>query len=614
MANSYEYEFKKEDAERFASLVHAQVQIRGNEMQFKRCPYCGGGQHHDEKTFSINLTTGQFNCLRGSCGASGNMITLLQDFEGFTLGNSSLDDYYLKRERKYRTYPSTYKIEVKDPAIKYLEKRGIPETITRQYEITVRKDNDSVLVFPFKDETNEICFVKYRNLDYVKGESKKSKEWCQKNCKPILFGMNHCNFENHTLVITEGQIDSLSCAAAGIENAVSVPTGKNGFTWVPHCFNFLGRFDELIVFGDYEDGEISLLTKMGATFHGRIKHVRPEDYKDCKDANEILQKYGVDAIRDCINNAVDLPVKGLKKLKDIQRISLKDKEVFKTDIEELDKKCTFYFGELIILTGAAGEGKSTLASQWATMAMSQNYSTMIYSGEMQSWLVKDWLDFQIAGKHNLNNRNDITEETYKLMVDSPMYERLYLYDLDDIENNQDRFLKIMIEGIQQYGIRFIVIDNLMTVMDYNDNLELNDAQTAYTKKLAKIAQDHDVIIVLIVHPRKSKAGMFSNDDVAGSSNIINRAHKVIRYARPTKEFTDMDGKKWTKEELYDCGIRELTVLKDRLTGKTISQGILLYFEEATKRIATNKQFNWHLSWENINDGFRPAEDHDEIPF
>lgn len=607
------YEFDKEDAFRFANVVGIEHFQKGNELHFKYCPICHGGKNKDRDTFSINLTTGTWNCKRGSCNRKGNMIELAREFDGFSLGSDGIDDYYLKRERfrKFVRKP----IKSKDAAVEYLKKRGIPASITKQYEITMKKDDQNIMVFPFIDEKDNMWFIKYRNINYKKGETKGSKEWCESNRKPILFGMNHCNFENHTLVMTEGQIDSLSCAAAGIENAVSVPLGKGAFTWVPYCYNFISRFDELIVFGDYEDGEISLLDGMKTRFNGTVKFVRPEDYRDCKDANEILVKYGSGAIRQCIENAEPIPVPGLKKFTEIQRMSLKDLDYMKTGISAIDEKCKFYFGELIILTGAAGEGKSTMASQWATMAIDQGYATMIYSGEMQSWMVKNWMDLQIAGRHNLNDYDDLTEDTYKRMTESEMYKRLYAYELpedDDDGKIQQKLIDIMLKGIKQYGIRFIVIDNLMTVLDCDGSLELNEAQTIYTRKLAKIAQSHGVIIVLIVHPRKSKTGVFSNDDIAGSSNIVNRAHKTIRYSRMSKDFTDEDGVFWSKESIADSPIRELTILKDRLTGKTISTGIPLYFEEYTKRISENKDFSWQLSWE-TDGGFKDVN-LDEIPF
>ena len=39
------------------------------------------------------------------------------------------------------------------------------------------------------------------------------------------------------LVITEGQIDSLTLAECGVPNAVSVPNGCNGFTFLENVWD-----------------------------------------------------------------------------------------------------------------------------------------------------------------------------------------------------------------------------------------------------------------------------------------------------------------------------------------------------------------------------------------
>ena len=78
------YEFDKEDAYRFARERGISAKRRGNELQFRRCPYCGE-LTNDKETFAINLETGQFKCLRASCGAKGYMLTLAREFD-FSLG------------------------------------------------------------------------------------------------------------------------------------------------------------------------------------------------------------------------------------------------------------------------------------------------------------------------------------------------------------------------------------------------------------------------------------------------------------------------------------------------------------------------------------------------
>ena len=99
MANIYD--FSPEDAERFASHVGIKARRRGNELTFNWCPYCYGGGK-DKETFSINLETGVFKCLRASCSIQGNMITLARDF-GFSLGRDA-DAYYSLKWQRFKSF------------------------------------------------------------------------------------------------------------------------------------------------------------------------------------------------------------------------------------------------------------------------------------------------------------------------------------------------------------------------------------------------------------------------------------------------------------------------------------------------------------------------------
>ena len=244
------YEFKVEDAERFAREHGGEAKHKGKELVFKYCPFCRGGKKPDKYTFAINLETGRFNCQRGSCGRKGNMITLSQEFD-FELSGAASHYYNFTDSNmntpngSFRRFKDAHKqIISKDGAVQYMKSRGISEEVCRKYEITIHDKDKQRIVFPFKDEDGKIQFVKYRNTDPER-IAKGSKEFCEPNCMPILFGMNHCQ-DYERLVITEGQIDSLSVTEAGVPNAVSVPTGKNGFTWVPHCWDFVKKFKEIV--------------------------------------------------------------------------------------------------------------------------------------------------------------------------------------------------------------------------------------------------------------------------------------------------------------------------------------------------------------------------------
>ena len=617
MSSEY-YQFKREDAERFAAERGARTKRRGNELQFQTCPYCGSTE--DKFTFSINLDTGLFKCMRASCNAHGNMITLAKDFN-FSLGDA--DEYYRPR-RKYITLKREGgKPEPTEEAVSYLESRGISRKTVERYHITTRKDNDKVLAFPFYDENDELQFVKYRKTDFDKTRDK-NKEWCQRGCKPILFGMDNCKpRDNGRLVLTEGQIDSLSVAEAFDNrediNVVSVPTGANGFTWVPYCWDFLGKFRSLYVFGDYEHGKITLLDEMARRFHGSVYHVRPEDYQGCKDANELLLKHGKEAVRNAVNNAAQIENPRIKKLADVERVDISQLQKISTGIGTLDALLGgFYFGQLVVLTGRCGDGKSTLANQFVAYAIRDRKTVFYYSGELMDWYVQDWFDRQAAGPSHINKI--VAENGHEeYAVDGSCIDQIhawyedycYLYDnsiLTEEDTEEEKITETIQNAIAQYGCKVIVIDNLMTALADDLASDLYRQQTQFVRMLAKIAKRDNVLIILIAHPRKRNADTFENDDIAGTANITNLADVVLQYSRPkNKELENMP---------EPCD-RLLRVTKNRMFGKTDS--IRLWFDEASKRISRTSSpsgFRWLIGWEKPldPDGFRSIDELDDIPF
>lgn len=603
------YEFDREDAIRFGNEIGAKFRVKGDEMQFDRCPYClGGHSGKDHGTFSINLKTGQFKCLRASCNAHGNMITLARDFN-FSLGPEA-DEYYAPKKR-FRNIHKKEKPQTKPAAITYLESRGISAAVAEQYNITTQRDHDNILVFPFYDENNILQFVKYRKTDFDK-EKDKNKEWCERNCKPILFGMNHCDPEVPTLVLTEGQIDSLSCAEAGIKNAVSVPTGAKGFTWIPYCWDFLSRYSNLVIFGDFEHEAISLLPEMQKRFHGAVKHVREGDYKDCKDANEILRKYGPEYLRKCVENAVPVSNPKIKPLEEVQRVDLNNMEKIRSGIWELDKLTGgFYFGQVILVTGERGFGKSTLVSQFGTQAIAAGYPTFFYSGELMDWYFKAWIEYQISGARYINAMvSSFGYKSYSIQADklqkieSWYSGKAYIYDNGIVteDTEEETLLETLENAIKQYGCRVLVVDNLMTAITDDLSSDLYRMQTKFVKALTVLAKRYDALIFLIVHPRKSNGTLFDNDDVSGSSNITNLVDVVLRYGKPREEGISQD----TNERL-------LSVYKNRLNGRTNRDGIRLYFQESSKRISENpSMFDWELGWEGSD--FTPIGEDDGVVF
>lgn len=577
------YRFRQGDVLAFANAFNHETFEKGNELFFKLCPYCQGGEH-DKETFSINLETGAFKCFRASCNKHGHFVELARDF------NYPLEQDGIKK--KYKRLRQV-KIETKSEAVSYMKSRSISEEITRQYKLTVQKSNPNILVFPFFDENGVMVSAKYRKINFVKGRDK-NKEWFETGTKPILFGMMQCK-DFSKLIITEGQIDSLTVAECGFDNAVSVPTGANGFTWIQNCYDWVNRFEEIVIFGDCEKNKVTLVEDIISRFPlKKIKVVRQADYLGEKDANDILRKYGKDAVRRCIENAEIKPVRAVKPLAAVKKADLYGMERIKTGIYDVDKTIGgMYLGQLILITGKRGEGKSTLASQIFANAIDQGYSVFAYSGELPDYHFKNWLDLQIAGSQNIQEmQNEYGETDYWLSnktvekINGWYGEKAYIFDnnviLDELavdgkksESGEEiTLLGAMQQAVCRYGIKLVLLDNLMTALDVQPTNDLYRAQSEFIKKVKSIAVKLNIVVVVIAHPKKEQQGKeLDNDSVSGSSDITNAVDVVMTYSSNTKEDNDM----------YQSLIG---ITKNRLTGKKLfdDKRVKVRYSEKSKRI------------------------------
>ena len=566
------YEYKVSDVYDFLAAHSFEYRTKGDEIEVKRCPYCNGGSS-DKYTFSINSKTGAFNCLRASCGKKGHFVELCRDF-GYEL------DFGLQRQYRALTQIKPEERTIRDTAVEYMASRGISKEICRKYYITAQTNNPDVIVFPFYDENNVLQFVKYRNSKFVKGIDK-NKEWCEKDCMPILFGMYQCNPENKTAVITEGQIDSLTLAECGIENALSVPTGCNGFTWVQHCIDWLeSRFTKIIVFGDFERGKMTLIDEIKKRIKvaDGVYRVKAKYYLGEKDANDIFRKYGRQAVIAAVENAEPATTKYSHRLAEVRNVDTAAMPKIKTMFPTIDKTIGgLFYGQVILLSGKRGEGKSTFMSQLIANALEQGVTTYVYSGELPNYMFKHWLDLQIAGKDRITVSKDrdgfehysLSDDTLR-QINDWYYDKCFIFDNQAINDEFDGLIAEIENQILLYDVKLICIDNLMIAMDADSNSpnEFYQAQSAFVKKLAKLARKHNVVILLVAHPKKGEE--FSNDMVSGSGDITNAVDVVMAYQR--KNNADYNS--------------EIIITKNRMTGICIGSNnpVKLSYGKISKRI------------------------------
>lgn len=591
------YTMNMDDLQGFVGFIGAETKVKGKELLFRFCPKCGSNAPKDDEwKFGVNMRTGAFGCLRGSCGYHGHFVELCRDF-GYKIG--------MEAEREFAQFPQPRGMIVpRDSAISYLASRGISKEIAEKYEVTAFEDKPNVLWFPFFNEYGKLVYAKFRKMDFRKGRDK-CKEWTQSGGQPILFGMKESTGFG-TVVITEGQLDSLSVAEAfkdETENKpdafCSVPNGMNAFTWIPHCLDWLKKFNTVIVFGDMEHGHMSLLETITQRIPCNIKAVRKEDYLGEKDANDLLTAYGADAVKTAVRNAVEQEISNVKELADVQYVDIGKLPKVSTGILELDKalKGGICYGQVCLLTGKRGDGKSTFMSNLFGEAIDQGIGCFAYSGELPGFHFKAWLNCQLAGDEHMSARDDGfggTEYYLDSETDRKISEwyrgKAFIYDKSIIEGDEmESLIDTIKKVVTRKNVKLVCVDNLMTAMDMVDeqsNLYL--AQSNFVRQLKDIAMTYDIAVILIAHPRKSgkdeKDNDFDNDVVSGSSNITDRVDIVMSYSRakPDEDFDSL-----------------LQIGKNRLSGtlKLGKDGIPLNYSPKTKRVFGVRSLAKHYGWE-----------------
>ena len=603
------YVMSMDDLNGFIEFIGAETKQKGKEIVFRFCPKCGtSAPKDDEWKFAVNWKTGAFGCLRGSCGYHGHFVELCRDF-GYKIG--------LEAEQQYKQFPQPKgRIIPRESAIAYLSGRGISKEIAERYEVTAFEEKPNILWFPFFNEYGKLVYAKFRKMDYRKGRDK-NKEWTESGGQPILFGMKQATGFD-TVVITEGQLDSLSVAEAFKDEPnkpdafCSVPNGMNAFTWIPNCIDWLKKFSTVIVFGDMEHGHMSLLEKITQRIPCRIKAVKAEDYLGEKDANDILTAFGAEAVRRAVLNACEKEISNVKEIADVQYVDITKLPKVKTGILDLDRalKGGICYGQVCLLTGKRGEGKSTLMSNIFADAIDQGVGAFAYSGELPSFHFKAWLNLQLAGNEHLSVRKDeFGEEEYYLDSDtdkkiSEWYRgKAFIYDKAIIDGEEmESLLETIQKVITRKNVKLVCIDNLMTAMDIvQDQSNLYLAQSNFVRELKDIAMRYDVAVILVAHPRKAgkdeKGNDFDNDIVSGSSNITDRVDIVMNYSR-AKEGSDYDS-------LLQIG-------KSRLVGtlKLGKDGIPLNYSPKTKRVFGMRTLTKHYGCEKV-----PVQVQDiDVPF
>ena len=495
--------------------------------------------NHNEKvpSMSFNRKNKSFKCF--SCAFTYDIFNHYQQYYNKTFiealnsivsdFNLSIDKVVIETERKPIKKPVSYE-NITSVAIDYINKRKISLNTINYADI--KTDNNNNIVFKYKNEIGEHISNKYRPARKVSKEKKELKMWFEKDTNiNTLYLMDKANF-NEALVICEGEFDALSLIEAGHKNVVSVPTGCKSTEWINTNWDFLEKFNEVILWYDNDQAGKDGAKEVFNRLPNNIVKIVNSDL--CNDINEILYKHGKEAVLNELKKATMPTIDGVKTTKQIKLFNIYEAETVQLGIEKIDERIVgIPLGSLNVITGRTGEGKSTILNQFFIgESLKQGYKVFLFSGELTESNAKGWLLDTLANKEDLLEFTSKKGIKYKKIsnsaidrIDKALEGKFFLYC------DEDYSIKAILSKMEimakRYGVKVFCIDNLMVTE--NDEKEELRNQTEIVKKLKSFAKKYNCIVHLVAHPRKASIGQTSLDksDISGSANITNLADYVI---------------------------------------------------------------------------------------
>ena len=605
---------KEKLGDRNAQIIVEELGITDFDEKNMKC--CCPFHQEDHASFIYNKKAFNFRCF-GSCGRSYDILDVFM-YKGATYAEAckklfelaempySFGELGVKTKRHYR-YPHEVPCTDKSKVYAYFEQRKISrETLDA---LDVRQDSKGNAVFNYYDTNDVLTMVKYKPSHKV--QHGQAKCWCQQNSDtaPLLFNMNRINV-NSPLLICEGEPDCLSAIEAGFKNAVSVPLGSSNLHWIDENLEWLDQFESIIICADNDDAGVKMqkecVPRLGS-WRTKVVDIPAVPIGNTgrvtKDLNEILYVCGKDKVLELILDAKDSPVPSVADLSDVEPTEYEDVDGVTTGLKAIDDELMrLFFGTLTIVSGQPGSGKSSLLTQLACNSLDNDIGTWLFSGELPNGVEKSWFNYIFAGPRNITDAISRRGNPYKKISTTTLAEinktykgRWHIYR-DDYDNTLDKLIASMTDTVRKYGARCLILDNFMCIDTETSEEELR-SQTDTIKKLIEFAKKYQVAVILVCHPRKMDAGTnVGIYDIAGTSNIVNLAHRTIGLRRVTDAERENAAKYSEKRRQllkYDVIV---TIVKDRMFGRqNIDVG--LYYDPASRRFFSDmdeydRRFFW----------------------
>lgn len=283
-----------------------------------------------------------------------------------------------------------------------------------------------------------------------------------------------------------------------------------------------------------------------------------------------------------------------ERLTPFNKIKRKDKNEYtyvKSGYSNLDNLIGgFILGQCSVWSGHSGNGKSSFLNQQMIEYTRQGYKTMIFSGELPDYSIKNTLYNIIAGKRYLtpSSRNYyyLADNSLKTIIDSYIGNSIYVYK-NSSGVNPNYIIDTIRLAKNQLGVQMFILDNLMTMdLSVYDRDEYK-AQTKFIISLENLSKELQVHIHVVMHPRKA-IGYIRKSDISGSSNLTNAADNIfivhrngLDFRKGYKEYNPIVSEDFFQYDNY------IDIIKNREEG--VQEKVIgFYFIPESKQIVEQK--------------------------
>ena len=518
-------------ADKFYSLG---VQLKGSRIEQKcKCPNCVtlGKTNINDTCLSVNLSNGLYLCHK--CGWKGCVA---------------------EKEYKREEMQIIYKIPEKpnitklsDEALKYFESRAINQEVILANKIAMTKDGNGI-VFPY--------FRNEQLINYKTRLLKEKKFFQAKDAEPIMYNLDRIQGQKE-IIVCEGEFDSLSWEVAGYKNHTSVNQGAPNendanvdkkLECITNCYNVFEEAETIYLAVDTDNNGIRLQKELIRRFGA--EKCKIVDFKECKDANEYLIKYGAFELSQLLKESKDVKVEGIFTLEDNFDSMLNG---FKnglergttTYIDEIDLAWKWRKGEVNLWTGYQNEGKSLFLNQLSLIkAWFDKDKFAVFSPENMPMddFYNDLIEM-LVGKTSDSFYGKLQMSEVEYLNASSFINRHFFLIYPDFDFKINTIFEKVKFLVRKQGIEHLIIDPYNTIEHLMKAGEREDLYISrFMAKLKRFAVENNITIHLVAHqntarPNEKDGGRYYKptlNNIKGGGTFADKADNVLFVWRPNR--------------------------------------------------------------------------------